>query len=428
MITLWLYSIVTWLFWPFFHLLLIRRRLIQKELPFRVRERRGIATKRRANAPLIWFHGASIGETLSILPLVQLLLSSYPKAEALITSGTIASANLIETRLPERAQHQFLPLDHPVWVQRFLDSWRPDVGVWAESEVWPNLLQQCKLRGVPIHLVNGRLSDLSFSRWQQFNSMARQLFSVFDSVLAQSARDQHRFQQLGADRTVTAGNIKFAGDPLPASKTEIDGWQAAFLDRPVWFAANTHPGEEEVILDVHERLKSQHPSLITVIAPRHVERVPDIQSTLLTNRTHALYSEGPDMIAAHSILLVDQLGVLGPLYRTVEVALVAGSLVPGIGGHNPIEPARNGSSVLVGAHMESQLDLVDLFAQHDALVQISDPNSLYDVVDLLLSDHGRRQELISRAKLLVDSQADVLRLYSSALLPKVSEIIGEASI
>ena len=421
-----LYSWVTWLALPLFYLLLLRRRWMGKELPFRMRERRGIATKQRADGPLIWFHGASIGETLSILPLATLILEAHPRAEALITSGTLASANLIADRLPARAQHQFLPLDHPYWVQRFLRTWRPSVGIWAESEVWPNLVRQCQAQGIPLHLVNARLSILSFRRWRARPSAAYRLFSSFASIIAQSQEDAERFAALGAQAPVNGGNIKFAGQPLPAAKTEVDSWRAAFADRPTWFAANTHPGEETQVLKVHEALKRRYPSLVTIIAPRHIERVPEVQTKVLHDHTHALYSEGADMIAGHSILLVDRLGVLGPLYRTARIALVAGSLVPDIGGHNPIEPARNGAAVLVGGHMDNQLDLVDLFIKADAAIQISDSASLLDAVEFLLSDQERRRELQARAYDLVQSQADVLRLYTNALLPKVAEAILRA--
>ena len=153
------YQLLSFLAWPFFWALLLRRRLVGKELAYRVRERRGIATKVRGKGFLIWFHGASVGETLSILPLATYMLERFPQVELLITSGTLASANLIQSRLPDRAQHQFLPLDHPLWVDRFLQTWRPDVGIWAESEIWPNLIRRCQGLNIPLHLVNARLSD-----------------------------------------------------------------------------------------------------------------------------------------------------------------------------------------------------------------------------------------------------------------------------
>lgn len=419
------YFLLTLLFWPVFWVLLIRRRWTGKELAFRIRERRGVATKARPEGGLIWFHGASVGETLSILPLANHLLEEFPEAELLITSGTLASANLIEARLPARAQHQFLPFDHPFWVDRFLQTWQPDVGIWAESEIWPNLIRRCKALGIPLHLVNARLSNKSFASWQRRPKLARLLFSSFDSLIAQSGKDAERFEELGAVAPVNGGNIKFAGQVLPASETEVAAWRSAFSGRPVWLAASTHPGEEELILEVHDQLKADHPSLVTVIAPRHLERIPELQANLLASRTHTLYSEGADVIAGHSIMIIDQMGVLGPIYQTCGIALVAGSLVTDIGGHNPIEPARNGAAVIVGQHMDNQLDLVDVFLEADALIQISDAQSLTDAVDVLLSDEERRQELQARGQALVTAQADVLRLYTSALRPKVAAALGQ---
>lgn len=425
MLTLRLYQLLTFILWPIFRVWLWRRLWVGKEVRFRIRERRGLATLDRPEGPLIWFHGASVGETLSILPLANHFLEMFPRAELLITSGTITSANLIASRLPERARHQFLPLDHPLWVERFLDTWQPDVGIWAESEIWPNLVMTCKNKGIPLHLINARLSDKSFINWKRWPRLAKNLFAVFDILIAQSRQDADRFAHLGAIAPVMGGNIKFAGQALPASKTEVDGWRAAFLDRPTWLAASTHPGEEELVLQVHEELKVRHPSLVTIIAPRHVDRLAELQEGLFAGRTHALYTEGPDMIASHSLLLVDRMGVLGPLYQSCGIALVAGSLVPNIGGHNPIEPARNGAAVIVGKHMDSQLDVVKIFVDADALIQISDTDSLIDAVDSLLTDQERLTELQVKGRDLVEDQSDVLRLYSNALLPRLETQLAE---
>lgn len=421
------YHLLSWLAWPLFWLLLLRRRWIGKELAFRMRERRGVATKSRPDGPLIWFHGASIGETLSILPLAEHLLAEFPDAEVVITSGTLASADLIASRLPARARHQFLPLDHPLWVDRFLRSWRPDVGIWAESEIWPNLVRQSRNLGIPLHLVNARLSPRSYARWRRRRRFAKRLFAMFDSLIAQTPTDAQRFADLGGRNPVVGGNIKFASQSLPASQTQVAAWRGAFAGRAVWLAANTHAGEEAQVLAAHDRLQARHPTLLTLIAPRHLERLADLQAGVLKDRAHALFSEGPDLVSAHSLLLVDRLGVLGPFYQTCGIALVAGSLIPGIGGHSPIEPARNGAAVLAGQHMDNQADLVALFTEADALVQISDAESLVDAVDSLLSDTTRRSELQSKARALVEAQADVLRLYSGALVPKVRAALAQSA-
>ena len=423
MVSLRLYQALTLLAWPLFHLLLLRRRWRGKEAAYRVRERRAIATRQRAEGRLIWFHGASVGETLSILPLAQHLLRMFPRAHVLITSGTLTSAQLIAHRLPERAVHQFLPLDHPAWVERFLDTWRPDVGIWAESEVWPNMVWACAQRGVPLHLVNARLSAKSYRRWARYRKMAMKILGSFASVIAQTQQAALWFRDLGAPNVVMGGNIKFVGQELPAAETEVAAWRAVFSDRPVWFAASTHPGEEAQVLAAHDILKHRHPSLVTIIAPRHVDRLETLRQGPLADRAHALYSEGPDMLAGQSLLLIDQMGVLGAIYRACPLTLVAGSLVAHVGGHNPIEPARHGSAVLVGAHMDNQRDVVDLFLARDGLVQISDVGSLIDAVDALLSDGERRAELQAAGRAVVRDQADVLRLYSNALIPRLEPVL-----
>ena len=211
---IWLYQALTFLAWPLFHLMLLRRRWQGKEEAYRVRERRGIATRPRPKGKLIWFHGASVGETLSILPLAEHLLDKFPRANVLITSGTVASANLIANRLPDRGVHQFLPMDHPFWVERFLETWRPNVAIWAESEIWPNMVLACAGRGVPLHLVNARLSAKSHKRWSKRRKTAAKLFSSFSSVIAQTQQAATWLKELGADNVVLGGNIKFVGQEL----------------------------------------------------------------------------------------------------------------------------------------------------------------------------------------------------------------------
>ena len=305
-----------------------------------------------------------------------------------------------------------------------METWQPDVGIWAESEIWPNMVRACASRGVPLHLVNARLSAKSHRRWARRRKMAAKIFGSFDSIIAQTQEATTWLRDLGATNVVMGGNIKFVGRELPAADTQVAAWRAAFSGRPVWFAASTHPGEEEQVLAVHDALKAQHPSLITLIAPRHVERLEALRDGPLAGRAHTLYSEGPDMMAGHSVLLIDKMGVLGPIYRTCPITLIAGSLVPHIGGHNPIEPARHGSAVIVGAHMDSQRDLVEIFLAQDALIQISDVASLIDAVDALLSDGERRSELQAAGRQVVLDQSDVLRLYSNALVPVLEPVLG----
>ncbi|HKD46052.1 MAG TPA: 3-deoxy-D-manno-octulosonic acid transferase [Rhizomicrobium sp.] len=307
-------------------------------------ERLGAASRSRPQGRLIWIHGASVGESLAALPLIEKLLSrGHP---VLVTSGTVTSAAIMAARLPVGAIHQYVPLDMPRAVARFLDHWRPVAGLFVESDLWPTLLLEAKARDVKLALINARISERSAVRWQWAPRMAQALLGAFDVVLAQDEKFAARFDALGAPRVMVAGSLKADAAPLGCDPAQLQAMKNAIGTRPVLLAAQTHPGEDETILPAHDLLRSDFLDLLTIIVPRHVERGRNI-AMLCGDRPVARRAAGEALTAGTSIYIADTLNELGLFYRLAPFCFLGGSLVP-MGGHNPLEPACLHCAVLTG--------------------------------------------------------------------------------
>lgn len=357
-----LYRALGWGVTPLLPIFLGRRRARGKEHPLRWRERLGEAGIARPTGPLIWLHGASVGEALALLPLVLALRQTQSDVTLLVTTGTVTSAALLADRLPPGALHQFVPIDTPAAVGRFLTHWRPDLVLWTESDLWPTMLTQLKARGVPILLVNGRLSDRSFRRWQWARPVIRTLLGCFSNVLARGLEDAARFSALGAAKVQAAGNLKLAAAPLPVDDGVLAAARARLGDRPVLVAASTHPTEEALIASAHRTLTLDFPDLLTIIAPRHPQRGPEIAADLAA----PCRSRGADL-PTQGLYVADTMGELGLWYRLARVAVIGGSFIPH-GGQNPTEAVRLGCPVIFGPHMENfREDAAALLADRQAV-------------------------------------------------------------
>lgn len=340
---------------PLVPLLLRQRTARGKEDPVRLNERLGIAAMARPDGKLIWVHGASVGESLSALPLIEKLLADGTKV--LVTSGTATSATIMKQRLPKGALHQFVPLDTPRAVARFLDHWRPDGGLFVESDLWPNLILGARARGVRLALVNARISARSANRWRFARKSMAALLGAFDVVLAQDEDFAARFRSLGAPNVQVAGSLKADAPPLTANDGALSALRQAIGDRPVLLAAQTHPGEDETILPAHDLLRAQFPNLLTILVPRHIERAPDI-AMLCGARANKRRSSGESITADTAIYIADTLGEMGLFYRLAPFCFIGGTLVP-LGGHNPLEPAALHCAVLAGPHTANAASAYD---------------------------------------------------------------------
>ena len=319
-----LYRLATMIATPFAGAALKGRAAEGKEDPARLDERMGRPGRPRPEGRLVWLHGASLGESLSLLPLIERFIQRG--VEVLVTSGTVASARVLTARLPAGAFHQYAPLDAPKFVERFLDHWRPDLAVFAESELWPNMVAALRARGLPLVLANARISRKSAERWRNLPGAARAVFGAIDLCLAQDSDNAARFLALGAPCVRIAGNLKFDVPPPPVDAARLAEFNGAIGARPVWAAVSTHPGEEEIILDAHAELARQIPSLLTVIAPRHRERGAGI-AQLARDRglSVALRSQDGEPRRDVDVYVADTVGELGLIFRSVGVMGRAGA-------------------------------------------------------------------------------------------------------
>ncbi|WP_293797485.1 3-deoxy-D-manno-octulosonic acid transferase [uncultured Bosea sp.] len=371
--------------------LLLWRKRRGKEDPERLAERRGHASIKRPNKPLIWLHGASVGETVTLLPLIARLQKRG--FAVLVTSGTVTSAKLMAARLPGGVIHQYIPLDVPRYMRRFMDHWQPDLCLICESEIWPNLLIEAQRRDIPVVMVNGRMSERSFARWYKTPKTSRFLLSCFEACLAQSQGDAERLAQLGAPRVSVAGNLKFDVPAPPADSDTLAILDGQTTGRPVWIAASTHPGEDELVLAAHLAIKPYLPKLLTIIAPRHPQRGPEIEALVEANDVPvSRRAAGGSPDRAVDLYIADTVNELGLFYRLSQVAFLGGSLVEGIGGHNPIEPAKLGCALLHGPHVHNATEIFAAFDRDGGSREVADAQALAGAVHRWLNNPAEARQ------------------------------------
>ena len=403
----------------------LQRRVGQgKENAARLGERFGQAARPRPAGPLVWCHGASVGEAQALLPLLQHLHKVRPDLTLLLTTGTVTSAALVEQRAIDGVIHQFIPVDLPDAVDGFLDHWRPDLVLWSESDFWPGILAELRQRNIPALLVNARLSERSAVRWLLAPNTARWLLAAFDTIYAQTGGDAERLLRLGARKVIEAGNLKQAAPPLPADEAALSDWRARLAEplptgRPLWLAASTHPGEEVQIAAAHRLLKPRLPGLLTMIVPRHPDRgaalrqelaAPDLQVALRS--AGAMPDNGTDLYIA------DTMGELGLWYRLSPVVMMGGSLIPH-GGQNPLEPARLGCAVLFGPQMFNFTETCTGLLAAGGALQVQDARGIADAVAALLQDSTRRDNIAAAGQRFASAEDAVIERLSQAVLERL---------
>ena len=383
----------------------------------RAHEKLGHATQdRRGTGPLIWFHAASVGESLSVLSLITRMGVALPKAQFLITSGTATSAALVENRLPPRTLHQFAPLDAPGPLKRFLRHWRPEAAIFVESELWPQMLRRAHASGARMALVNARLSERSQARWRKRPAFAAYILEVFDLILSQNDAMAQAMVAMHAPppRVARGVNLKSMSDPLPVDVPDLALAKDALGDRPVWVASSTHPGEEESVLAAHKTLLQRWPDLCLILAPRHPERGQDVMNLIagaglsLTRRTRGDQPGG-------QVYLADTLGELGLWYGLSDIVFLGGSLRP-IGGHNPFEVAQAGAATLSGNHVTNFAETYAEMETLGAARLVADADDLAQRVANLLEDPVALAKVIAAAAEFTDQQADKLDSIAARLI------------
>ena len=407
---------------PLVYLYLLQRQRRGKEDRERFHERLGHAKLPRPDGPLIWLHAASVGEAQSVLTLIARLRNERPHVRILVTTGTVTSARLLRDRLPPGAFHQYVPVDRPLWVIRFLDHWRPDLALWVESELWPNMIAETQRRGIPMVLLNGRMSAKSFAGWQRARSLVQPLLAGFALCFAQSSVEATRFARLGARQVRTPGNLKYAADPLPASPDELAALRGAIGARPVWLAASTHAGEEGIIVAAHQILARARPDLLTVIVPRHAARgaalARELSAPGIVLARRAAKEPVTDKTAVY---LADTMGELGLFYRVAPVVFVGGSLIAH-GGQNVLEPARQDCAIVHGPHMWNFQEIVSEMYRVEATREVADAESLAREVEALLADPAVRARRAAAARGVADAHRGVLDRVLGEMAPLLDSL------
>ena len=402
----------------FARMALKRRLAIGKEDALRLHERSGVASINRPSGSLIWIHGASVGESLSVLPLVSHLADLRPDLHFLVTTGTTTSASLMIDRLPANAFHQFIPLDTPQFVRSFLDHWRPDVAMFVESEFWPNLIHETRQRAGMMAIVNGRISPKSYANWKRRRKSIRYVLSAFDLIIAQDKDNADRLKDLSQRDVMLFGNLKNTAAPLPTDDQLANELCRQMGTRAAWLAASTHPSEEEMIFDAHRILRAEFRGLLTTIAPRHPERGDEIA---LKARDFGLVvaqrSRQEPITPDTDIYIADTLGELGIFYRINDIALVGGGLTPK-GGHNPLEPARLACAILHGPHIFNFNETYHDMRRHGAAALVRNDRDIAAAVKRLLSDDKTRLALAQLA-------SDIARENAKRTLTDISDQLIE---
>ncbi|HEY4143329.1 MAG TPA: 3-deoxy-D-manno-octulosonic acid transferase [Pseudolabrys sp.] len=419
-LTLRAYRILAAAAMPLAPLLLARRLKRGKENRARIAERRGEAAFDRPDGALIWLHAASVGELASVLPLIERIHSRGVRM--LVTSGTVTSSGLAQQRLPQGVIHQFVPVDIPFYVRRFLRHWQPDLALFVESDLWPNMMIETSERGVPMILINARLSENSYRRWRHLPRTIGNLLRRFDLCLAGTPGDAMRLSDLGAPRVLTTGNLKLDVPAPAADPARLAQLTNAIDGRPVIAAASTHAGEEDIVIAAHQRLRLNFPNLLTLIAPRHPDRGPGIAEIAAAAGLNVrLRSRGELPDATTNVYVADTMGELGIIYRVAPVAFMGGSLVRH-GGQNPIEAAKLGTAVLHGPHVWNFAEIYAALDSAHGAEPVLDANRLTACFGAWLSNPAAGAHVATVAKTTVEALGGGLERTLHSLDPYLMQL------
>jgi len=401
-----LYNIAWILFLPLIIVMMIFRIILRKEDIMRIPERLGVPSAVRSTKGIIWIHAASVGESRVAITLTRNLVVLYPKHRILITTGTVTSANIVRSFASARIVHQFLPMDNALSVWLFFRYWKPNIGIFIESELWPNLVS-IGSKFCPLILVNARMSDRSFKKWKKYKIFAQIILQRFRHILCQSEIDTQRYQALGVD-AVCLGNLKYSGTQLDVNQSHLNVLYEMIGSRNVLLAASTHPGDEDIIANVHLKLKEKYPNILTIIAPRHVIRATEIKEMLLNKELSCSMRSGREAITSHTdIYIADTMGELGMLFNIAKVSFIGGSFKNG--GHNPIEAAYFDTHIVFGPNMSNFTEIAEEFLEHNAATQIQDSDELVECINKIFA--GKISSSHTAASTILQNHRSVMEKY-----------------
>jgi 3-deoxy-D-manno-octulosonic-acid transferase len=411
-----LYAAATGLLEPLAPALLRRRAAAGKEDPARLPERLGHPAQPRPQGELVWLHGVSVGESLSLLPLVRALRARRPALSLLVTSGTVTSASVLAARLPPGVIHQFAPVDSPRAAARFLDHWRPAAALFVESELWPNLILAARARGVRLGLISARMTQASAAGWARAAGSAATLLGAFEAVLPQDEATARRLSALGA-RVGPRLNLKRLAEAPPVDAGLSAAITQALGPRPAVLAASTHPGEERLIGEAFREAAGDL-SAVLLVAPRHPDRGPEAAETLCAlGFAVARRGAGEPLAADISAYVIDTLGELGTFYAAAEVVVMGGGFAEGVGGHNPLEAARLGRPIVTGPHVANARSLYDELLADVAAIEARDGAALARHLRGLLANPAIARRIGEAAEAFATREAAALESALAAIAP-----------
>lgn len=389
-------------------------------------ERYGYPSRERPAGPLVWMHAASVGETIAVVGVIEYLLKSG--VNVVLTTGTVTSARVAAERLGNRVIHQYVPLDLKPAISRFLNYWRPDLAIMAESEIWPMTILELGARRVPQVLVNGRMSDRSFENWLKRSFLSEALFENLAHVVAQSELDGERFRRLGARPVTVSGNLKVDTTVPPVDKTLLAHMKVMIGNRRTWAAISTHEGEEAAAVQVHNMLRTRYPDLLTIIVPRHPERADGLRRAFAAQGLNVVCrSDNGSITAATDIFIGDTIGEMGLYLRLTDIAFVGRSLT-GEGGQNPIEPAMLDTVVLSGVRVQNFREAYRQLIEAGGAKLVRDTQMLAGAVNFLLSNDDRRIDMIRAGRKAVDDMSGSLKRTLLVLEPFVHPLIVKSRL
>jgi 3-deoxy-D-manno-octulosonic-acid transferase len=395
------YKSLTYLLHFFSPIYIFIRRLKKKEHPTRYKEKLSQINIPRGEGFLLWFHVASVGEVISIFPLIENLERDSKINKILITTITLSSAEIIKKKFSpnQKIVHQFLPLDIPKYVYIFLKHWSPNLSVFIDSEIWPNLILEIKKKNIPLFLINGRITRKSFNRWKLVKNFAKKVFQKFDVCISSNKETENYLKILGAKNIKNYGNLKFAN--IKSEKISDSIYLNKIKNRKIWCAASTHPTEEKICAEAHLKIKKTYNNILTIIIPRHIHRIEKIKNELLDlNLKVVLHSKFDQISDNTDILLVDSYGEAINFFNISRCVFLGKSLNKSLikdSGQNPIEPSRLGCKVFHGPNVSNFVEIYDFLHTLGAAKKINNIQELgHALVDEFGKDEGKNIEIIKK--------------------------------
>ena len=380
-------------------IIILFRLLKKKEDVIRFKEKFSFYSKKRKKGKLIWFHAASVGEFLSVLSLIEKLEKSKKISQILLTTSTLTSSKLFMKFKFKKTIHQFYPIDSNFISKRFLNFWRPNLAIFIDSEIWPNMLMNLKERSIKRILLNARISKKSFKKWKRLGKFSKLIFQIFDYTYPQNLESKYHLQRFGVNKIKTLGNLKFSQSNYNIYKSNKN-FDNFLKTKKIWCAASTHPGEEEICISVYQKLLKKYSNLILVLIPRHVDRVGDIKKFMIKfDLKYHIHSQKNVINKDTKIYIVDTYGETGFFFKKCKIVFLGKSLTVD-GGQNPLEPARDNCLIIHGPHISNFKEIYDNLDNKKIAFKINNSNQLYKKIENLLKSNSKKLKKSNKINLI----------------------------